>query len=108
MKPKKFNFNKISRQLRKPWTPKTIAKVDNFLLIIAKFENKYHWHKHKNHDELFIVMEGKIKIQTKSANIVLNKGEGVTIPKNVEHCPVAIKPSIVLIFENLKLSRNTK
>ena len=100
MKPKKFNFNKISKQLKKPWTLITIAKVDNFILNIAKFKGDYHWHKHKHHDELFIVFKGKIKIKTKLGGVILNESEGVKIQKGVEHCPVAIKPSIVLMFED--------
>lgn len=102
MVPKKFSLNKISNQLKKPWTPITIAKIDDFILNIAKFENSYHWHKH-NKDELFIVLKGKIKILTKKENIILGQGEGIKIPKNVEHCPVAVKPSVVIMFENSKL-----
>lgn len=89
MKPKKFSLNKVSNQLKKPWAPITIAKVDDYTLNIAKFENGYHWHKHDK-DELFIVLK-------------VNENEGIVIPKNVEHCPVAIKSSIVLMFEDSKL-----
>lgn len=100
MKPKKFSLNKVSTE--KPWTPITISKVDNYILNVAKFKGNYHWHKHDK-DELFIVLKGKIKIKTRKGNIILNKNEGVTIPKNIEHCPVAIKSSIVLMFEDSKL-----
>ena len=106
MKPKKFSLNKISKQLKKAWSPITIANVDNFVLKIAKLKGSYHWHKHDK-DELFIVLKGKIKIHTKSGNIILNKAEGVKIPKGVRHCPIAIQPSIVIMFEDSKLkSRN--
>ena|SRR3989338_9822617 len=102
MKPKKFNLNSLSKEL-KPWAPIDIAKVNNFALKIAKFQGKYHWHKHVNEDELFIVFQGKIEIMTEFGNISLNEGEGIKIPKNVKHCPIAIKPSIVLMFESMKL-----
>ena len=103
MKIKKFKFDNLEKQLKTAWVPKTITKLDNYKLKIAKFKGGYHWHKHKNWDELFIVLKGKIKIQTKPVNIILNKGEGMTIPKNVEHCPIAVMPSIVLMFENSKI-----
>ena len=103
MKPKKFSLNKISKRLKKPWTPKDIETVDNFIIRIAKFEGGHHWHKHENNDELFIVFKGKIKILTRFGNILLSENEGVKIPKGVEHCPIAIKPSIVLMFEIYKL-----
>ena len=102
MESKKFNLHKISNHLKRPWTPITIAKIDKFILNIAKFDGKYHWHKHDN-GELFIVLKGKIKIQTRKRNFILKENEGIVIQKNIEHCPVAIKPSTVLMFESSKL-----
>ena len=99
----KFNLDRISKQLKRVWTPINVENINSFVLRIAKFKGAYHWHKHENEDELFIVFKGKIKIQTNSGNIILNEGEGVKIPRGVEHCPIAIKPSIVLMFENSKL-----
>ena len=103
MKIKKFNLNKISKQVKEAWKPKNIETIDNFVIRAAKFDGKYHWHKHDNEDELFIIFEGRIKIMTKKGDIILNKGEGIKISKGIEHCPVALKPSIVLMFEPLKL-----
>ena len=103
MKIQKFNLDNLSKQLKKAWTPIDIGSVDSFVLRIAKFKGTYHWHKHKNEDELFIVFKGKIKIQTNSGDITLNEGEGVKIPKGVKHCPIATQPSVVLMFENSNL-----
>ena len=103
MKIKKFKLDNLEKQLKKPWTPKNIEKIDNFVLRIAKFKGSYHWHKHENNDELFIVFKGKIKIKTSFGDVVINEGEGVKIPKGVRHCPIAIVPSVVLMFENSEL-----
>ncbi|MBI2652508.1 cupin domain-containing protein [Candidatus Woesearchaeota archaeon] len=102
MKLKKFNLNNLTKGL-KPWTPIDIATIRDFVIRAAKFDGKYHWHKHDNEDELFIVFKGKIKIQTKNKDIILEEGEGIKISKGIEHCPVSIEPSIVLMFEPLKL-----
>ncbi|MEK6983094.1 MAG: cupin domain-containing protein [Nanoarchaeota archaeon] len=103
MKIQKFNLDDISGRLKKAWSPINVETIGGFVLRIAKFKGSYHWHKHDNEDELFIVLKGKIKIQTKNKDIILNKGEGVKIPQGIEHCPVSLKPSIVLMFEPLKL-----
>ena len=105
MKPKKFSISKISRQLKNAWTPINVAEVDNFILKIANFEGSYHWHQHENNDVLFIVFRGKIKIKTSSGSVFVNEGEGVKIPNGVEHCPVEIEPSIVLVFESSDLNK---
>lgn len=103
MKIKKFNLNKISKKLIKAWKPKDISTINDFVIRIAKFDGRYRWHKHDKEDELFLVFKGKIKIQTKNGNVILGQGEGVKIPKGLEHCPVSLEPSIVLMFEPLKL-----
>ena len=103
MKIKKFNLNNKSKQLRGAWLPIDIETINNFVIRIAKFDGGYYWHKHDNEDELFLVLKGRIKIQTKEKDILLAEGEGVKIPRGLEHCPVSIKPSIVLMFEPLNL-----
>ena len=103
MKPKKFSLNKISKGLKKPWTPKNIETIDNSILRIAKFDGEYHWHKHDNEDELFIVLKGNIKIKTKNGNIILKQNDGVKIPNGVQRCPISLEPSIVLMIEPLRL-----
>ena|SRR3989344_8459001 len=96
---KKFSIFKIMETLSDAWSPKEAECIDPFVLRVAKFEGAYHWHKHEQHDELFFVFKGKIKIQTKEKDIILEEGEGLKMPKGVEHCPIAIVPSIVLMFE---------
>lgn len=100
---KKFNLNKIAEQFVEAWKPKDVATINDFVLRAAKFDGEYHWHKHDNEDELFIVFKGKIKIQTKKGDITLDEGEGVKIPKGIEHCPVSLEPSIVIMLESSKL-----
>ena len=77
MKIQKFNLEDISKQLKKAWTPINVETIEGFVLKIAKFKGSYHWHKHENEDELFIVFRGKIKILTNLGNIEINKGEGI-------------------------------
>jgi len=103
MAPQKFNLDKISMQLTEAWCPKDIETVNNFVFRVAKFDGEYHWHRHDNEDELFIVFKGEIKIQTKTRDYTLGQGEGIKIPKGLGHCPVSIEPSIVLMFERLEL-----
>lgn len=99
----KFNLNEISEKITKPWSPENIETVNDYVVRMARFDGRYHWHKHDKEDEIFLVFKGRIKIQTKAGDIVLEEGEGVKIPKGVEHCPVSLEPSIVLLFEPRQL-----
>lgn len=103
MKYPKFNLAEVSKGFKDAWSPIDVETINDFVLRAAKFEGEYHWHKHDGTDELFIVFSGKMNIQTRSGDIILEQGEGVKIPKGVEHCPVALEPSVVLMFEPLSL-----
>jgi mannose-6-phosphate isomerase-like protein (cupin superfamily) len=100
---KKFNLNEISEQLLEAWSPMDVEIVNGSVIRIAKFDGDYHWHKHKDEDELFLVFRGKIKIMTESRDVNLVQGEGVKIPKGIEHRPVSLEPSIVIMFEPSKI-----
>jgi len=103
MQPKKFNLNEIGDNFKEAYSPVDVETINDFVIRAAKFEGEYHWHKHDDQDELFLIFKGKIKIQTKEGDIILEQGEGVKIPKGLEHCPIAIEPSIVLMLEPLEL-----
>jgi mannose-6-phosphate isomerase-like protein (cupin superfamily) len=77
--------------------------VNTAVIRIAQFNGQYHWHTHDHQDEIFLVFKGKITIQTKDGNILLNENEGVKLPQGLEHCPSSIEPSPVLMFEPMQL-----
>ena len=99
----KFNLNTISEEIHTPWAPKDVETVNNADIRIAQFDGQHHWHTHDHHDEIFLVFKGKIIIQTRNGDILLNEHEGIKIPQGLEHCPSSIEPSIVLMFEPVQL-----
>ncbi len=92
--------DKIAEINGKPWSPVDVAEVNDQIIRLALFDGEYHWHKHDNEDEFFLVHSGQIVIQIKDQpDITLQAGETAVIPKGVEHCPKSIEPSYVLMFE---------
>ena len=92
--------DKIKEIGGKPWAPVEVARINNQVIRMALLEGEYHWHKHKNEDELFYVIKGEIVIQLKNEpNITLSEGQMAVVPKGVEHCPKSLQPSYVLMFE---------
>lgn len=52
-----------------------------------------------DYDEFFYVYQGEIIIQMRGQpDLRLSEGELGVVPKGVEHCPKAIRPSYVLMF----------
>jgi len=94
----------ITKLAREPWQPIEITKVNESVVRLAKFQGEYHWHMHKDADELFYVYQGSIKIEIKNQEDVnLKTGELVVIPKGVEHRPVCKEEAYVLLFEPQEL-----
>ncbi len=99
----KYNLSEIDKKLGDNfWKPLDVVKINDWVLRAAAFKGKFHWHKH-NEDEFFLIYKGEIFIDTENGLIKLSKGEGVVIPKGVQHRPRAAKRAVVLMFEPERL-----
>jgi mannose-6-phosphate isomerase-like protein (cupin superfamily) len=88
-------------QFKEPWSPKRIARVDNYEIKLAKAAGGFDWHKHDDEDELFFISRGILHIEIEDQDrIVLGPGELCVIPKGVRHRPVAATEEVhILLFE---------
>lgn len=57
------------------------------------------WHDHKDTDEVFIVLEGKMSISFRDDKVDLSAGEMFVVPKGVEHKPEAAGECHVMLIE---------
>jgi mannose-6-phosphate isomerase-like protein (cupin superfamily) len=82
-----------------PWSPVDVAVVNDQVVRAALFDGEYHWHKHDEEDELFMVYMGRIRIHLEDEIVELSEGQLCVVPKGVLHKPEADNPSVVLLFE---------
>ena len=57
------------------WTPKVIAELNDYQFKLVKIEGEFVWHDHPETDEVFIVVEGSMKIEFEDHTIELEEGE---------------------------------
>lgn len=82
------------------WTPFIVAELNGQQVKVAKLEDSFLWHDHADEDELFWVVEGRLRIDFRDAEAVtLGPGELVVVPRGVEHRPVALPTASVVLFE---------
>lgn len=81
------------------WSPKIVAKLNDYDILIVKVEGEFNWHNHPETDEFFMVIEGEITIEMKDGNVTLGPGEIFVVPKGKEHRPVANKEAKIMLFE---------
>ena len=45
------------------WNPRIIGELNGQQVKVAKIEGEFVWHNHKNEDELFYIIKGKLIIE---------------------------------------------
>src|SRR5437762_9435888 len=71
------------------WQPKVVAEMNDYQFKVVKLQGDFIWHDHKDTDETFIVIEGKLRIDFRDACVQVSAGEMFVVPKGVEHKPFA-------------------
>ena len=81
------------------WRPRTVGQFNGHDLMVVKVKGEFVWHKHDDTDDFFLVLKGRLTIQLKAGNVVLGPGDMVVVPKGVEHCPIAVEETHLLLIE---------
>lgn len=70
------------------WTPHRIARFDGHQLLVAKLDGAFVRHTHADHDEVFLVVTGRLAIDFDDAPPAeAGPGELVVVPAGTPHRP---------------------
>ena len=105
-KSKKINIKQKFSKFSEYWSPKVLAEMNDYEFKIARIKGEFIWHNHTETDEVFIVIEGSMKILLRGKTIQLSKGDLYVVPKGTDHKPVAEKECKLMLVE-LKGTKNT-
>lgn len=81
------------------WTPKVIAEMNDYQFKIVKVEGDFVWHEHADTDEVFVIIDGCLRIDFRDGAVELEAGEMFVVPKSVEHKPFAEKEAKIMLIE---------
>lgn len=95
----KINLNEKLSQFSEYWSPKTIAQLNNYDIMVVKVKDEFVWHKHDDTDDFFLVLKGRLTIQLRDRDIHLEAGELFVVARGVEHRPVAEEEVHLLLIE---------
>jgi mannose-6-phosphate isomerase-like protein (cupin superfamily) len=84
-----INFGQKFRLFSEQWQPKVIAEMNDYQFKIVKLQGDFIWHDHKDTDETFMVLEGRLRIDFRDGAVQIAAGEMFVVPKGVEHKPYA-------------------
>jgi mannose-6-phosphate isomerase-like protein (cupin superfamily) len=99
MIPTPINLSEKLNLFTDRWSPKIVAEMEGFDFKLAKLKGDFVWHSHPDTDEAFFVLEGSLRIDFRSGQVTLNKGEMLIVPKGIEHKPFAESECHVMVLE---------
>ena len=95
----KVNLAEKLALLDRPFSPGIVGQLNDLKLMVVKARGEFVWHKHDDTDDLFLVLKGRLTIQLRDRDVVLEPGELFVVPRGVEHCPKADDETHVLLIE---------
>ena len=83
-----------------PWFNETLTRVNDAVVRLGVIEGDFHWHKHDNEDEFFLVLEGQLLIDLEDRDTVtLDVHQAYTVPRGVVHRTRAPRRTSILMVE---------
>jgi mannose-6-phosphate isomerase-like protein (cupin superfamily) len=94
-----ININNKLDLITDLWKPRVIAELNGQHVKISKVKGEFVWHDHKEEDELFYILKGKMIMEFRDKKVEVNEGEMILVPKGVEHRPIAKNEVWMMLFE---------
>jgi mannose-6-phosphate isomerase-like protein (cupin superfamily) len=83
-----------------PWYNQTLTTVNDAVVRLGVIEGDFHWHKHDDQDEFFLVLDGQLLIDLEDRDTVtLDPHQGYTVPRGVMHRTRAPRRTAILMVE---------
>lgn len=97
--PPAINLSEKLAKIDAHWTPKIIAQMNDYYIKLVKIEDEFVWHSHPETDEVFLVIEGRMRIDFREGSVELEPGELVVVPRGAEHKPFTEQECKILLIE---------
>lgn len=81
------------------WKPHIVAELNGQQVRLAKLRGDFEWHHHENEDELFFVLNGRLRMDLRDRNVWIEEGQMFIVPKGTEHKPYTEAEVSVMLFE---------
>jgi len=81
------------------WYNQTLCQVNDSVVRLGVLQGEYHWHKHDNDDEFFLVLEGHFVIDLEDRSVDLQPQQGFVVPKGIRHRTRAPDRAVILMVE---------
>jgi mannose-6-phosphate isomerase-like protein (cupin superfamily) len=103
MSPKPVNLTEALSSFSETYSPRIVARMNDYDVRIAHAKGDFVWHVHEDTDEFFLVLDGRFDVSLRDADgteqtVELRQGDLFVVPKGTMHRPSSPGGSI-LMFE---------
>jgi len=99
----KTNLAEKFVQIQDQWNPRIAGELNGQFIKLVKFEGPFTWHHHENEDEMFLVVNGRFRMDYRESGEEraewIEQGEFIIVPRGLEHRPFAETECEVMLFE---------
>lgn len=83
-----------------PWFNETLVSVNDAVVRLGVIDGDFHWHKHDDQDEFFLVLDGTLLVDVEgSGTITVGRHQACSVPKGVIHRTRAPRRTTILMVE---------
>lgn len=68
---------------------------------VAKLKGDLTWHKHDDEDEMFLVLDGNLRIEYEDYVVKLEVGDFHIVPRGTLHNPVCDDECLIVLIESV-------
>jgi mannose-6-phosphate isomerase-like protein (cupin superfamily) len=95
----KVNLASKLAQFHDHWKPRTVARLNDYDVMVVKVQGEFVWHTHADTDDFFLVLDGELHVRLRDRTVVLGAGELFVVPRGVEHQTCAEHETSLLLIE---------
>jgi len=97
------NLDEALNSFDELWSPRIVARINDYDVRVTKVRGEYVWHKHDTTDELFLLLDGELDIALREEAgervVRMRKGDVFVVPKGVVHRPSSEPGASIVVIE---------
>ena len=103
-----MNILEKFKEINEYFSPKVVGEVNDVYVKIAKIKgDEIPWHNHRNEDEMFYIIEGKLLFEIENEEpFEMYKGDMYVVTKGINHRVSSTDECKIMLIEN-KTTRHT-
>lgn len=69
----KININEKLKLFNEYWTPRIVGELNGQYVKLVKLKGEFVWHDHKDEDEMFLVLKGRLVIKLRNEDVEIGR-----------------------------------